>query len=210
MNRVLFLAGVLSLALIARAAEQPLLKVYIVSKESGKGLHEADFPAFPKLGYIAEKPDLAISQLEGISFGWLPGLPKPDGGHFPPVQDGRSLKLTLTSQDAAALNKVTAAHIGARLLLMLNNEPLVAPEIQTPSLGQSLYFSRLPRAVNVPSVKAKLETLVQKPKQPEATATATAKPSATPTVTPTGSPKATATAKPSATATATPTPKVKI
>jgi hypothetical protein len=171
MKRVLLIVWMFLSALVAHAAERPMLNVYIVSKDPGDGLHQADFPAFPKLGYIGEKPDLTISQLEGVSFGIGPSLPKPDGGHAKPTEDRRSLALRLTAKDAEQLNKLTAAHIGARLLLLLNNEPLVAPEIRTPSVGQAMYLNNLPRGVDTPKVKTKLETLVQKQAQPSATAT---------------------------------------
>ena len=171
MKRALLIIWMFLAALVAPAAERPILNVYIVSKDAGDGLHQADFPAFPKLGYIGEKPDLTISELEGISFGIGPSFPKPDGGHTKPTEDRRSLALHLTAKDAEQLNKLTAAHIGARLLLLLNNEPLVAPEIRTPSVGQAMYLNNLPRSVNTPEVKTKLETLVQKPAQPSATAT---------------------------------------
>ena len=162
MKRLLLIVWMFLSVLVAHAAERPVLNVYIVSKDPGDGLHQADFPAFPKLGYIGEKPDLTISQLEGVSFGIGPGLPKPDGGHTKPTEDRRSLALRLTAKDAEQLNKLTAAHVGARLLLLLNDEPLVAPEIRTPSVGQAMYLNNLPRSVDTPKVKTKLETLVQK------------------------------------------------
>ena len=170
MKRVLLIIWMFLVALVAHAAERPVLNVYIVSKEPGPGLHEADFAAFPKLGYVADKPDLTISQLEGVSFGVGPRMPKPDGGQTGPTEDRRSLQLRLTANDAEVLNKLTAAHIGARLLLLLNNEPLVAPEIRTPSVGQSMFVTKLPRSIDTPTVKTKLETLVEKskPAQPSA------------------------------------------
>src|SRR5437867_3704741 len=164
MTHVLLMVGMLSAALVARAGDQPVLHVYIVSKESGAGLHAADFPALPKLGYTAEKPDLTISQLEGVSFGVRPGMPKPDGSHGKPTEDRKALQLHLTAKDAEMLNKLTSEHIGARLLMLLNDDPLFAPEIKTPSLGQSLYIKTPPDS-DTEKLKAKLETLVQKPKQ---------------------------------------------
>ena len=170
MKRALLIIWMFLAALVAPAAERPVLNIYIVSKDPGDGLHQADFPAFPKLGYIGEKPDLTISQLEAVSFGIGRSFPKPDGGHTKPTVDRRSLELRLTAKDAEQLNKLTAAHVGARLLLLLNDEPLVAPEIRTPSVGQAMSVNNLPRDVDTPKVKTKLETLVQKQVQPSATA----------------------------------------
>ena len=170
MKPVLLIFWMFLVALVAHAAEPPVLNVYIVSKEPGPGLHEADFAAFPKLGYMADKPDLTISELEGVSFGVGRPMPKPDGG-YGPTEDKLSLELRLTAKDAEQVNKLTAAHVGARLLLLLNNEPLVALEIRTPSVGQSMFLTNLPRRVDTPKVKTKLETLVQKQARPSATAT---------------------------------------
>jgi hypothetical protein len=175
MKRGLLIFSMFSAALVGCAREKPQLKVYIVSKDPGPGLHEANFPAFPKFGYIAEKPDLTISQLENVSFGRKAGYPKPDGGHTKPTEDRSSLELRLTAKDAETLTKLTSAHIGARLLLLLNDDPLVAPEIRTPSLGQSMYITNVPAALDAPKLKTKLEKLVEKPKQTQPSATPTPK-----------------------------------
>lgn len=162
------MVSIFSATFVACTPERPVynvLSIYIVSKEPGAGLHEANFPAFPKLGYVTDKPDLTIEKLEGVAYGLRSGLPKPDGGHTKPVEDPRSLEFHLTAQDAEVLNKLTAAHVGARLLLLLNDEPLVAPEITKPSLGQYMYINDLPRTMDTEKLKAKLETLVEKRKQ---------------------------------------------
>src|SRR5438445_4971022 len=112
MKRVLLLVLILSATFVACRAKRTVvyaLNIYIVSKEPGDGLQEANFPAFPKLGYIAGKPDLTISQLEGVSFGVGPRYPKPDGGLTKATQDKRSLELRLTANDAEQVNKLTAA-----------------------------------------------------------------------------------------------------
>jgi hypothetical protein len=171
MKRALVIAWMSSAWLVVHAADQPLLRVYIAAKGPGAGLHAADFPMFPKLGYISDKPDLIISQLENVAFGLRPGDPKPDGGKPSPTEDPRSLQLHLSAKDAAALNKLTSAHLGSRLLLMLNDQPLVAPEIKTPMIGQSMYISHVPKELNTKELKGKLETLVQKPKQSQPSAT---------------------------------------
>jgi hypothetical protein len=171
MKRALIITWMLGMGLVAHAADKPVLKVYIAAKDAGKGLHQADFPRLPKVGYIGEKPDLTISQLEGVEYGLGPRYPNPDGGYFPPQDDKRSLRLRLTTKDAEALQKLTSAHIGSRLLLMLNDQPLVAPEIQTPLTEQSMYINSMPKGFNVDELKAKLEALVDKSKEPRPTVT---------------------------------------
>jgi len=164
MKRALVIVWMLWVGLAVHEADKPLLKVYIAGKERGAGLHEADFPQLPKVGYISDKPDLTISQLEGVEYGLGQRYPKPDGGYLPPGEDKRSLRLRLTAKDAAALQKLTSEHVGSRILLMLDDQPLVAPEIQTAMTEESMYINGLPKAVNTAEVKAKLEALVQKPK----------------------------------------------
>jgi hypothetical protein len=172
MKRALIITWMLGMGLVAHAADKPVLKVYVAAKEAGNGLHQADFPQLPKVGYIGKDPDLTISQLEGVEYGLGPRYPKPDGGYFPPTDDMRSLRLRLTAKDAEALRKLTEANLGSRLLLMLNDQPLVAPEIQTPMTEESLYINAMPKGFNVGELKTKLEALVEKPKE--------SKPSVTP------------------------------
>ncbi len=157
---------------VIQAADKPVLKVFVAAKDPGTGLHQADFPQFPKVGYIRDKADLTISQLEDVAYGVGPRYPKPDGGYFPPTENKRELELRLTAKDAEALRKLTYDHVGSRLLLMLDGKPLVAPDIKTPMTGETMYINSLPMGFDAGEVKAKLETLVQKPKG--------AKPSATP------------------------------
>jgi hypothetical protein len=149
----------LSAALFLGACEKPRLDVYIASKEAGPGLHEANVAAFPKLGYVAEKADLTISKLKGVTYG--PPTPVPGGDKAnKPTEDRRTVVLQLTKSDAETLNKLTSTHIGDRLLVLLNDDPLFAPEIRTPSIGESVYVTP-PQGTDTLKIKAKLDTLVQ-------------------------------------------------
>lgn len=155
----------LGVGLMVHAADKPVLNVYIAAKDPAAGLHEANFPNLPKVGYIGNKPDLTISQLEDVKYGLAPGYPAPNGGFTPPTEDRRSLDLQLTEKDAEALRQLTYANVGARLLLMLNDQPLMAPNIDTPMAGQSLYIHFVPKELKPEEVKAKLDALIQRPKQ---------------------------------------------
>jgi len=163
MARTFLIMAILTATLASCTDRRPRLQVYIAAKEARDGLHEANFPAFPKVGYIAKQPDLIISQLEAVSFGPPPIIPGGSLSPDKPTEDRHTLVLRLTSKDADALNKLTSAHLGDRLLLLLNDEPLFAPEIRTPSIGQSVYITP-PHGAGAPQLKTKLETLVQKPK----------------------------------------------
>ena len=172
MKRGFLIALVLSAGLHGYAADKPVLKVYIAAKNAAAGLHEANFPHLPKVGYISDKPDLTISQLEDVKYGLAPGYPRPSGGFTPPSEDRGSLDLRLTEKDAEVLRQLTYANtnVGARLLLMLNDQPLMAPDITAPMAGQQLYIHFVPAELKPQEIKAKLEMLVQRPKsgQPSA------------------------------------------
>jgi len=154
----LFAITALSVALFLSACEKPRLNVYIAAKEAGPGLREANVSAFPNLGYVAENPDLTVSKLKGVSYG-PPRLVAAGPKTEKPTEDRTVIVLQLTRDDADALNKLTSAHIGDRLLVLLNDDPLFAPEIRTPSIGQSVYITP-PRGTDTLKIKAKLDTLV--------------------------------------------------
>ena len=170
MKRGFLIAWILLVGLNLHAADKPVLKVYIAAKDPATGRHEADFPKIPKVGYINDKPDLTISQLEGVKYGLQPGYPRPGGGFTPPSEDRRSLDLQLTEKDAEVLRQLTYANVGARLLLMLDDQPLMAPDITTPMAGQSLYIHFVPTELKPEELKAKLDMLVQRPKETQPSA----------------------------------------
>lgn len=136
-----------------------MFNVYIAEKEARTGLREANITAFPNLGYVPEKPDLVISRIENVSFAQA-RIPGPDSGSKT-IEDRTQLVLKLKPKDAEALNQLTSKHISDRLLVLLNDEPLVAPEIRTPSIGQDVYITP-PHGTDTSQIKAKLETLVRK------------------------------------------------
>jgi preprotein translocase subunit SecD len=76
-------------------------------------------------------------------------------------EDRSALVLQLTKSDADALSELTKKHIGNRLVVLLNNEPLFAPEIRTPSIGEDVYIQPA-TGTDTMKVKAKLEKLAQK------------------------------------------------
>ena len=170
MKRGFLIAWILLVGLNLYAAGKPILKVYIAAKDPAAGRHEADFPKIHKVGYINNKPDLTISQLEGVKYGLQPGYPAPNGGFTAPSEDRRSLDLQLTEKDAEVLRQLTYANVGARLLLMLDDQPLVAPNITTPMTGQSLYIHVVPADLKPEELKGKLDLLVQRPKEAQPSA----------------------------------------
>ena len=135
------------------------LQVYIAEKTERPGLRAANFQGLTNLGHISNKPDLVISKLEEVSFPQSRIQASSAKSGTAAIEDRTALVLKLTKSDADALSELTKKHIGDRLLVLLNNEPLFAPEISTPSIGQEVYIQP-PTGTNVSEIKTKLETLV--------------------------------------------------
>ena len=165
MIRCAVLLVLLAISGILQAANQPLLGFYIVSQEAGPGLHFVDSLLFPKLGYIAEKPDITISHLEAV---WLDTCHDRSryyhkGGSVEQTNEDRpALDIRLSAADAKALEALTSAHLGSRILLMAGSDPLFAPVIRSPVGTQELQFA-LPIGADAEKLKARLQTLVSKP-----------------------------------------------
>jgi len=167
MKRVLLiLVSCLSAAPLVHAGDQPVLGFYVVSSQPRAGLHYYDSPAFPKIGYIADKPDLLISQLKSVSIGTYRDrstIVHADGSSEQSNEDRPSLVIHLTTTDANAFEDLTGAHLGERLLLMLENEPLFAPFIREKISTQPIQVG-LRIGVDPEKLKRSLESLVPRPK----------------------------------------------
>ena len=75
-----------------------------------------DTPDYPKLGYIAAKPDLIITQLVAVTT----------------AAKSSALEVTILPEDAQKLTALTEHNIGKKVLLMLGDMPLMAPNINSP------------------------------------------------------------------------------
>ena len=160
MIRFLLVFGVFVAALTGCKKQQHSdLQVFIAEKDARPGLHAANFKGLTNLGQIPDKPDLVISELEKVSFPQSRIQSSSAKSGTAAIEDRTALVLKLTKSDADALSELTKKHIGDRLLVLLNNEPLFAPEISTPSIGQEVYIQP-PTGTNASEIKTKLETLV--------------------------------------------------
>ena len=122
--------AVLLLACSLQAAdEKPALAFYVVSKEKIEGGRFIDTKEFPKLGYIPAKPGLGIAELEQASLTKRPG-------------DRPTIFITLKKEQIDQLADFTGRNVDRKILLMLGNEPLIAPrileKIRTPDLQISV------------------------------------------------------------------------
>ena len=92
------------------------LSFYIVSDGKIAGGRYMDTPDFPKLGYIASKPDLVITQLMAVT----------------PLSERNAIEVTILPEDAQKLTSLTEQNIGKKVLLMLRDVPLMAPRVNSP------------------------------------------------------------------------------
>ena len=111
------------------AEEKPTLAFYVVSPEKIEGGRFFDTKTLPKLGHIAAKPGLVIAQLKEAS------LIKRAG-------DRPNILMVLGDKEVDQFAEFTGRNVGKIILLMLGNEPLIAPKvlekIRTPALQISL------------------------------------------------------------------------
>ena len=111
------------------AEEKPTLAFYVVSPEKIEGGRFIDTKTLPKLGHISAKPGLVIAQLKEAS------LIKRAG-------DRPNILIVLGDKEVDQFAEFTGRNVGKILLLILGNEPLIAPKVQekirTPALQISL------------------------------------------------------------------------
>ncbi len=117
-----------------------VLSFYIVSEEKIDGGRLIDTLDLPKLGYIAAKPDLVITQLVAVSQTTVA-----DGGIYDkngkliekPEPDQPALVITIRPEDSKKFEALTKENIGKRVLMMLGDVPLMAPNVVAPISTQS-------------------------------------------------------------------------
>jgi len=148
MRRYLFLTCALAaLACPLAHADQPAatLNFFVVYTQPGTGLHLYDTKQFPRLGYIADKPDLVWTELAGakpstetIQDAKLGPNGKliPTGTHTEPV-----ISLTLTPSETQQFFQLTTLYKGKKTLVLLGETPLIAPMIDGPINTSSIMIS---------------------------------------------------------------------
>lgn len=99
------------------------VQLYIVSDSELTPGRFIDTPKFPKLGYIAEKPDLVIEHIESLQ--------------EQIVTTGRGEKqlgvvIAFSKEDAAGLEKLTRNNVLQKALIIVDGQPVAAPLITAP------------------------------------------------------------------------------
>jgi preprotein translocase subunit SecD len=141
----------LSLACSVWAAdEKSTLAFFTVSPEKIEGGRFVDTEAFPKLGLIAAKPGLVITHLKEAS------LIKHAG-------DQPNILIVLGDREVDQFVEFTGRNVGKIILLMLGNEPLIAPKVLEKIRTSALQISLSKEHDRIKILKA-LKRLVGKPK----------------------------------------------
>jgi hypothetical protein len=124
----------------ANGTKSATLAFYVVSENKIDGGRFIDTLDFPKLGYIAAKPDLVIAQLVAVSeteaYSNI-NIGKDGKLEVPPLRDQPALDVQILPADAHKFESLTEQSIGKRVLLMLGDTPLIAPRMQCPIATQS-------------------------------------------------------------------------
>ena len=127
--RALILALAFSCTAALAAGKKPTLAFYVVSPKKIEGGRFIDTKEFPKLGYIPAKPGLGITELSMVTLTKRPG-------------DRPTILITLKQEQLEQLANFTGRNVDRKILLMLGNEPLIAPrileKIRTPVLQISV------------------------------------------------------------------------
>jgi len=142
------------------------LDIFLLSEVSLPDYRLIDTPAYPRLGYVAQKPDLMISHLKGVSISAVPDSTTPvqSAGAVAQSRSGASsLELRLTLADAEALEVFSAANVGKKIVFMLGGKPLFAPMLRTPLSTQTVQITP-PEGADLQDIKRELEALIRKPK----------------------------------------------
>ena len=142
---------VLPLVFFAWAAEKkPTLAFYAVSPQEIEGGRFIDTKEFPKLGYIAVKPGLVIVQLKEAHLITRPG-------------NRPNILITLQDKQVNQLEDFTGKNVGKKILLLLDQEPLIAPRVLEKIRAPSLQISLSEEKKRTRILKA-LKQLIEKPK----------------------------------------------
>jgi hypothetical protein len=129
----------------ATETKNTFLSFYVVSDEKIDGGRFIDTLDFPKLGYIAIKPDLVITQLvavsETVSHSNMGKIGKDGKLTETPLPDSLALEVIILPEDTQKFKALTEHNIGKRMLLMLGDAPLIAPVVQGPISTQSFQMT---------------------------------------------------------------------
>jgi hypothetical protein len=114
----LFIASCLGHSVVVQG---DALRFYIVSDGPIAGGRYIDTPDCPKVGYVANTPNLTVTRLQSVTTN---------------VTEGTFIEsvivIQLCAPDAKVLADLTRRNVGRRILISLGARPLVAPIVAVP------------------------------------------------------------------------------
>lgn len=128
-----------------------VIELYVVETNSIPGGRFVNTTRLPGLGYISSTPIMVITKLKSLN---LEKTIVASGGTNETVW---MFATYLLSEDAEKLKFATANNIGRRLLVVVNNEPIVAPKVVSP-----LETGAIGIACDDPSLVEKLRAILSK------------------------------------------------
>ncbi len=103
------------------------LRCFVVKSQQIPQGRFVDTDRFPKLGYIPNQPDLTITNVSSVKLDQYDIV-----GTEGRSSTSWSFRFTFESSDTPRLEALTDKNIAERLLIMIGDEPVIAPVIVTP------------------------------------------------------------------------------
>ena len=141
----------------------PTLSFYAVSAQPVAGGQLIDTPSLPKLGHIAAAPELKITRLEAVLPSSVPPRPPSldkDGEVHSGSEGVPTLLLKLHAADLEKLNALVKEAKDHPLLVMLGDQPLMAPRADSLFKGKMILYP-VPSNSNRSKVQDELEKMVK-------------------------------------------------
>ncbi len=159
---LILILGITLTAQTLSGADRPALRLYAVSDEALPGWRYFSTTALPKVGYIANQPDFVIPRikrvyidqnLRSLTYVHADGIRETSEDRIP------SLMVEILPEEGAALAEFTRKHIRQRVLIMLDDVPLFAPNIIEP-IHES-FMIPIDKLADANAVKADLEKMCE-------------------------------------------------
>lgn len=135
MRALLIFVLMLNSPLLTHAADDAksptnALRFFVVSDEKIPDGRYLDTAEFPKLGYIRNTPDLVVSNLQSVTTNTASWLETYQGKQT--QKSAPAFQILMLASDSKRFSELTRTNLGHRLLLMLEERPLIAPVIMSP------------------------------------------------------------------------------
>ena len=108
-------------------ADSPQLKFFIVSADPIANGRFIDTERLPKLGFVCPTPVLTIRVLKELTLEerTIPGTKNQESTRW-------AFNVSLTQEDAERLKAMTATNVSEKILIMVGDEPVIAPTVLAP------------------------------------------------------------------------------